>query len=203
MYLLRVCLLREFGKNEIGDVEEEYRKRLQAEDGKAVRRWFWVQVISTVGISLRSPETARALLGRMSTRPSMIHSTISMGFFCLVAVMVFVPSRVNVGALSPEPTVIETPAPSRTYTATAYSMRGRTSSGKPVSRGLVAADPRVLPLGTRVRVEAGEFSGEYLVADTGGAVRGRRIDIWTPTADEALRFGRRPVKLTVLGKLPT
>jgi 3D domain len=67
-----------------------------------------------------------------------------------------------------------------------------------VSRGLIAADPSVLPLGTRVRVEAGSFTGEYLVADTGGAVKGRRIDIWTPTAREAMKFGRRAVKLTVL-----
>ena len=86
----------------------------------------------------------------------------------------------------------------QTYTATAYSLRGRTASGRPVSRGLIAADPSVLPLGTRVRVEAGSFTGEYLVADTGGAVKGRRIDIWTPTAREAMRFGRRAVKLTVL-----
>jgi 3D (Asp-Asp-Asp) domain-containing protein len=85
-----------------------------------------------------------------------------------------------------------------TYTATAYSLRGRTASGMPVSRGLIAADPSVLPIGTRVRVEAGSLSGEYVVADTGGAVKGRRIDIWTPTAREALRFGRRAVKLTVL-----
>jgi 3D (Asp-Asp-Asp) domain-containing protein len=86
----------------------------------------------------------------------------------------------------------------QTYTATAYSLRGRTASGKPVSRGLIAADPSVLPLGTRVRVEAGPFSGEYVVGDTGGSVKGRRIDIWTPTAREALQFGRRAVKLTVL-----
>jgi 3D (Asp-Asp-Asp) domain-containing protein len=86
----------------------------------------------------------------------------------------------------------------QSYTATAYSLRGRTASGKPVTRGLIAADPRVLPLGTRVRLEAGSFSGEYVVGDTGGAVRGRRIDIWTPTSREALQFGRRAVKLTVL-----
>ena len=84
------------------------------------------------------------------------------------------------------------------YTATAYSLRGRTASGKPVARGIIAADPRVLPLGTRVRIEAGDFSGEYVVADTGGAVKGRRVDIWTPTSREAMRFGRRAVKLTVL-----
>jgi 3D (Asp-Asp-Asp) domain-containing protein len=84
------------------------------------------------------------------------------------------------------------------YTATAYSLRGRTASGRTVSRGLIAADLSVLPLGTRVRLEAGSLSGEYVVADTGGAVKGRRIDIWTPTAREALQFGRRVVKLTVL-----
>jgi len=105
----------------------------------------------------------------------------------------------------PDPAIAETAAPlesfevaPETYTATAYSLRGRTASGQPVSRGLIAADPRVLPLGTRVRVDAGSLSGEYVVADTGGAVKGRRIDIWTPTSREALRFGRRAVKLTVL-----
>jgi 3D (Asp-Asp-Asp) domain-containing protein len=95
-------------------------------------------------------------------------------------------------------TTSDSVAAAQTYTATAYSLRGRTASGKPVSRGLIAADPSVLPLGTRVRVEAGSWSGEYVVADTGGAVKGRRIDIWTPTTREALQFGRRPVKLTVL-----
>jgi 3D (Asp-Asp-Asp) domain-containing protein len=86
----------------------------------------------------------------------------------------------------------------QTYVATAYSLRGRTASGLPVSRGLIAADPRVLPLGTRVRVEAGSFSGDYLVADVGGGVKGRRIDIWIPTSREAMQFGKRAVKLTVL-----
>lgn len=88
--------------------------------------------------------------------------------------------------------------PPTSYVATAYSLRGRTASGRPVAKGLIAADPRHLPLGSRVRLEAGAYSGEYLVADTGGLVRGRRIDIWTPTSREAMRFGRRTVKLTVL-----
>jgi 3D (Asp-Asp-Asp) domain-containing protein len=88
--------------------------------------------------------------------------------------------------------------PPSPYVATAYSLRGRTASGRLVAKGLIAADPRHLPLGSRVRLEAGPYSGEYLVADTGGMVRGRRIDIWTPTSREAMRFGRRTVKLTVL-----
>lgn len=88
--------------------------------------------------------------------------------------------------------------PTETYSATAYSLRGRTASGQYVTRGLIAADPRHLPLGTRVRLDAGPWSGEYLVADTGGAIKGRKIDIWTPSTREALQFGRRNVKLTVL-----
>ncbi|MDQ3174750.1 MAG: 3D domain-containing protein [Acidobacteriota bacterium] len=84
------------------------------------------------------------------------------------------------------------------YLATAYSLRGRTASGRLVSQGIIAADPKFLPLGSRVYVQAGAWSGEYLVADAGGAIKGRKIDIWTPSTREAMRFGRRTVKLTVL-----
>jgi 3D (Asp-Asp-Asp) domain-containing protein len=84
------------------------------------------------------------------------------------------------------------------YVATAYSLRGKTASGLMVSRGLIAADPRFLPLGSRVRLEHPGYTGEYLVADTGGKIRGKHIDIWTPSSREAMRFGRRTVKLTVL-----
>jgi 3D (Asp-Asp-Asp) domain-containing protein len=83
------------------------------------------------------------------------------------------------------------------FMATAYALRGRTASGHTVRRGLIAAD-HTLPLGTRVRLDAGSYSGEYLVADRGGRIRGRIIDIWVPSNGEAAKFGRRPVKLTVL-----
>ena len=88
--------------------------------------------------------------------------------------------------------------PPQVYMATAYSFTGRTASGRPVARGLIAADTSVLPMGTRVRLEAGQYSGEYTVADRGSAVRGHRIDVWLPSTREACRFGRRTVKLTVL-----
>jgi len=92
----------------------------------------------------------------------------------------------------------EKAAAAETYTATAYSLRGRTATGVAPATGMIAADPRVLPLGSRVRIEAGSYSGDYVVTDTGGAVKGHRIDIWTPTSRDAMRFGRRAVKLTVL-----
>lgn len=93
--------------------------------------------------------------------------------------------------------VVET-EPTQSFVATAYSLRGRTASGRMVGKGVIAADRRLLPLGTRVRIDAGAYTGEYVVADTGGAVRGRKIDVWVPSTGEAMRFGRRSIKLTVL-----
>jgi 3D (Asp-Asp-Asp) domain-containing protein len=86
------------------------------------------------------------------------------------------------------------------YNATAYCLSGRTASGAGVRRGIIAADPRVLPLGTRVLITAGAWSGTYTVADTGGVIKGRKIDVWVPSSTEARRFGRRTVHIKVLGK---
>ncbi len=88
----------------------------------------------------------------------------------------------------------------RSFRATAYCLKGRTASGGSVRRGIVAADRRVLPLGTRIQISAGAYSGTYTVTDTGGAVRGRTIDIWMPSCSEANRFGRRTILVSVLGK---
>lgn len=88
----------------------------------------------------------------------------------------------------------------RSFTATAYCLKGRTAAGGSVRRGIVAADPRVLPLGTRISMDAGKYSGSYLVADTGGSVRGRKLDVWVASCSEARRFGRRSVKVSVKGR---
>lgn len=85
-----------------------------------------------------------------------------------------------------------------TFTATAYCLKGRTALGHGVRRGLIAADPRVLRLGSRINLGAGAYSGEYLVSDTGGNVKGRKIDIWMPSCAEARRFGRRTVTIDPL-----
>ena len=86
------------------------------------------------------------------------------------------------------------------FRATAYCLKGRTAVGGSVRRGIVAADTRVLPLGTRINISAGSYSGTYTVADTGGAVRGRILDIWVPTCAEAVRFGRKSIRVSVVGK---
>jgi 3D (Asp-Asp-Asp) domain-containing protein len=84
------------------------------------------------------------------------------------------------------------------YEATAYSRKGRGASGMGVRFGTIAADPRILPFGSRVRLDAGQYSGEYVVTDSGSAIKGRKIDVWIPSLHEACRFGRRNVKLMVL-----
>ncbi len=99
--------------------------------------------------------------------------------------------------------VVPAPAEARSRTmtmrATAYTGHGRTASGKRARRGMIAADRRVLPLGTKVRVKnAGRYSGTYRVEDTGGAIRGRKIDIYMPSRGAARQFGKQTVKVEVL-----
>ena len=88
----------------------------------------------------------------------------------------------------------------RTFRSTAYCLKGRTALGHRVRRGLIAADPRVLPLGTTVEIVSGRYAGTYLVSDTGTKVKGAKIDIWVPSCSEARRWGRRTVKLRVVSK---
>ena len=81
------------------------------------------------------------------------------------------------------------------FSATAYCLKGRTALGHGVRRGIIAADPRVLKLGSSVTINAGQWSGTYLVSDTGGRIKGKKLDIWVPSCAEARKFGRRSVQV--------
>lgn len=87
------------------------------------------------------------------------------------------------------------------FNATAYCIAGSTAAGIATHRGTIAADPRILPLGSIVHIRAGEYSGTYLVLDTGPRIKGRKIDIYMPDRREAISFGCRPVRLKVLGRV--
>ena len=87
----------------------------------------------------------------------------------------------------------------RYFIATAYSTEGTGASGKWSHPGTVAADRKVLPLNSRIRVYgAGKYSGDYTVEDTGGKVDGHHIDLYMPKTAEAKKFGRQRVKVVVL-----
>ena len=81
-----------------------------------------------------------------------------------------------------------------TVSATGYSLPGRTASGLPVGPGIVAVDPSVIPLGTRMYIPG---YGDAVAADTGGAVQGATIDLWFATTAAALQWGRRTVTITL------
>ncbi|GAC1580624.1 MAG: 3D domain-containing protein [Candidatus Elarobacter sp.] len=76
------------------------------------------------------------------------------------------------------------------YTAGCAGCSGITASGRPAGHGVVAVDPRVIPLGTRMYIPG---YGHAVAGDTGGAIHGNRIDLGFASNMEANQFGRRPI----------
>jgi 3D (Asp-Asp-Asp) domain-containing protein len=80
--------------------------------------------------------------------------------------------------------------------AVAYHLPGHTASGLPVGVGVIAVDPSVIALGTRVFVPG---YGPAVAADVGSAIKGAIIDLWMPSTAAARAWGRRTVTITVYG----
>jgi 3D (Asp-Asp-Asp) domain-containing protein len=80
-----------------------------------------------------------------------------------------------------------------TVSATCYDLPGRTATGMPVGPGVVAVDPSVIPLGSRMSIPG---YGNGVAADTGNGIRGATIDLWM-TASDCAAWGRRTVTITV------
>ena len=81
------------------------------------------------------------------------------------------------------------------YLPTDGSPEGLTATGISARRGIVAVDPDIIPLGTKVYIQG---YGVALAADVGGAIVGHKIDLCMEDYNEAMRFGRRAVKVYVL-----
>ena len=84
--------------------------------------------------------------------------------------------------------------------STAYCLKGNMRTGVRTRDGMAAGDPRVIPLGSVVRVSHpdGRRIGIFVIMDTGGAIRGNKIDIYMDSCREAIDWGRRPVVVEVL-----
>ncbi len=88
-----------------------------------------------------------------------------------------------------------------TMSATEYDVylggagSGRTCTGVQARRGIVAVDPRVIPLGTHLYVEG---YGYCVAADTGGAIKGNRIDLCVESSREANRYGCHRVRVVIV-----
>ena len=73
---------------------------------------------------------------------------------------------------------------------------GQTATGMKPQVGVVAVDPKIIPLGTKLYVEG---YGEAIAGDTGGAIKGNRIDLFMATRGQAMKYGRRKnVKVRIL-----
>jgi 3D (Asp-Asp-Asp) domain-containing protein len=86
------------------------------------------------------------------------------------------------------------------YTASKYA---RTASGERVSLGVVAVDPRVIPLGTKLYVQSLDGSIDYgyaIASDTGGAIKNNKIDLFFNTNSDCYKFGVRNVRVYILGR---
>jgi len=71
---------------------------------------------------------------------------------------------------------------------------GSTATGLPVGWGVVAVDPSVIPLGTRITVPG---YGDAVAADVGSGVHGTMIDLWFPSVVQAQGWGRRTITITL------
>lgn len=73
---------------------------------------------------------------------------------------------------------------------TMYCLQGTTRRGRYVRNGIIAADPRFFPLARFVELYVGRrYLGRFLVDDTGKRIKGARIDVWTASCRDAMRFG--------------
>jgi rare lipoprotein A len=86
--------------------------------------------------------------------------------------------------------------------ATAFVRGGHlTASGTVAHEGIVAADPAILPLGSRIRIRGAEaFNGIYTVTDTGGKIVGRHIDLCVRSRAEARHFGKKMVQVQIVSR---
>ncbi|MFZ7944408.1 MULTISPECIES: LysM peptidoglycan-binding and 3D domain-containing protein [Bacillaceae] len=87
------------------------------------------------------------------------------------------------------------------YTASCEGCSGTTATGVDLSANpdakVIAVDPSVIPLGSKVYVEG---YGEAIAADTGGAIKGNRIDVFIPSKQDAINWGRKQVTVKILNE---
>ena len=85
---------------------------------------------------------------------------------------------------------------STAYSRFDYGCGNYTANGNFLTKGLVAVDPNVIPLGTRLYIEG---YGYAIADDTGGAIKGNRIDLAFDSHEEAIQYGRKYINIYILG----
>jgi 3D (Asp-Asp-Asp) domain-containing protein len=121
-------------------------------------------------------------------------------FVALYEATILDSKRAATETLAAETLVPPEPGTHLSFMATAYCKGLVTKSGVAVQAGIAAADQSILPVGSVVEIDSPDsrYDGIYTILDTGPAVQGSTVDIYMWSCHEALRFGRKPIGLTVL-----
>ena len=139
------------------------------------------------------------LLAKSAWRKSIVTVLVIMGMVWLYDATILDSRNVAPTAASAASVKLE-PGTQARFTGTAYCKGEVTASGVSVRSGIAAADPKLLPVGSVVEIESADprYSGIYTILDTGPSVQGTVIDLYMWSCHEALKFGRRALRVTVL-----
>src|SRR5229473_8596314 len=133
-------------------------------------------------------------------RKAIVTTIAAIGFVSLYEVTALDSKYVARLATLREASALPVPGSRLAFSATAYCKGIVTASGVPAQSGVAAADPELLPVGSVIEIDSlpQKYNGIYTVMDTGPSIQGREVDLYMWSCNEALRFGRRPIRLTVL-----
>jgi 3D (Asp-Asp-Asp) domain-containing protein len=148
---------------------------------------------------MRPAESWRRINGRFAIERSRAGARLA--FWCAVIALVSLIADACAKRVRPAP-----PAPAQpsarevAFTATAYCTGKITATGTAPNEKTIAADPAVLPMGSRIKLSGLDkrYNRVYTVGDTGSSIRGRRIDLYMRDCREAVAFGRRSATVSVL-----
>jgi 3D (Asp-Asp-Asp) domain-containing protein len=140
------------------------------------------------------------LISRSFTRKLVVTCGAALGFVLLHEARMYDSRSAERQAEQRRQTAKPAPGLRLRFAATAYCKGQTTASGATVQRGIAAADPTLIPVGSVIYVDSTgtRYDGIYTVMDTGPAVQGREVDLYIWNCTEARAFGRRNVSLTVL-----
>lgn len=136
-----------------------------------------------------------------SLRRKLVVTLITVAGFVLVYQATMLDSKYAARqALAREESAEPGPGTRLRFTASAYCTGETTASGLAPRTGIAAGDPDVLPYGSVIQLErvGSRYDGVYTIMDSGKIVKGRRIDIYMRSCDEAIQFGMRRVRVFVL-----
>lgn len=140
------------------------------------------------------------LISRSFKRKVVATCGAALGFSLLYEATVFDSHMAAEQADVRQSTARPAPGVSLRFSATAYCKGQTTAAGTGVRAGIAAADPTLLPVGSVIQVASlgPRYDGIYTVMDTGPAVQGRELDLYMWSCHEALDFGRKTARVTVL-----